>query len=62
MTIIFVEKTGVVAPQNIHQKQKTESIYLITKNNFDPFSEIGIYKILDKIFFFFFFFETKNKM
>ena len=45
MTIIFMEKKLYIllTPHNIYQKQKTESVYLIPKNNYGPFSETGIF-------------------
>ena len=33
----------LLAPRNIYQKQKTESVYLILKNNYGPFRETGIF-------------------
>ena len=47
MTIIFMEKNFfyiLLAPHNIYQKQKTESVYLIPKNNYGHFSETGIFQ------------------
>ena len=46
MTIIFMEKKLYIllVPNNIYQKQKTESVYLIQKNNYGLFSEIGIFQ------------------
>ena len=42
MTIIFMEKTlHFVSPIITYQKQKTEWVYLIPKNNYGPFSETG---------------------
>ena len=34
----------LLAPYNIFQKQKTESVYLIPKNNYGLYSEIGIFQ------------------
>ena len=42
----FMEKKLYIllASHNIYQKQKTEPVYLIAKNNYDPFGEIGIFQ------------------
>ena len=34
----------LLALHNIYQKQKTESVYLILKNNYGPFSETHIFQ------------------
>ena len=34
----------LLAPQNIYEMQKTESVYLILKNNYGPFSETDIFQ------------------
>ena len=46
MTIAFREKNLYIllAYDNICQKQNTESVYLISKYNYVPFSEIGIFQ------------------
>ena len=46
MTNTFMEKklSPMLAQCYIYQKQKTESVYLILKNNYSPFSETGIFQ------------------
>ena len=34
----------LLAPHSIYKKQKTESVYLILKNNYGPFSEHVFFK------------------
>ena len=34
----------LLAPRSIYQKQKSESVYLILKNNYGPFSETRIFQ------------------
>ena len=46
MTNIFMEKKLYIllALRSIYQKQETESVYLILKNNYGPFSETHIFQ------------------
>ena len=46
MTNTFMEKKLYIllAPRYIYQKKKTESVYLISKNNYGPFNETGIFQ------------------
>ena len=44
--IFMEEKLNILlALHSIYQKQKTESAYLILKNNYGPFSETHIFQI-----------------
>ena len=41
----IIEKLyNLLAPHSIYQKQKTESVYLILKNNYGHFSETRIFQ------------------
>ena len=46
MTNIFMEKKLYIllTIHSIYQKQKTESVYLILKNNYGPFNETHIFQ------------------
>ena len=46
MKNVFMEKNLYIllAPHSIYQKQKAESVYLILKNNYGPFSETRIFQ------------------